>query len=164
MPFDAAPRLSPAQRDAARGKLATMRREALAAVLARYTRDALGDGRIPTKLAYEALFRAAMRSALCLQGWRWWQADEAAAATVAACLNLLQASRPSWADGQPDALGYSGVVIERTRCANCGAPIPEERKKFCSDRCAIIFNNRLHRLQAADAAVAYDMAARQAGL
>lgn len=79
MPFDARPRLTRAARDAARGRLGKMRAEAVAAVLARLTREAVAEGRVASPFAYEAPFRALVRSQLVLQGWRWQPADDAAA-------------------------------------------------------------------------------------
>ena len=161
MPFDLRqPRLTRAERDAARNRLAKMRGEEMAAALARITRDALEDGRVPSPFAYEALFRAVLRSVLVLQGWRWTPADAAAAAVVRISLELLRVERPSWAEGQPDWAISSGDLIERTRCANCHKPLLEGRPKFCSTPCRNAYHLRLLRMREADEHKAARMAAR----
>ena len=134
MPFDLRqPRLTRAERDAARNRLAKMRGEALAAMLARWTREALEDGRAPSPFAYEAMFRAALRSVLVLQGWRWHPADAAALAVVSVALELLQAERPSWAEGQEAWTGT--LVIRDTHCRQCGVPLMPRQVHFCSGTC-----------------------------
>jgi len=143
-------RLTPTQRDASRGLLARMRREDLAARLARWTREALADGRIVTPLNREALYRRIIRSTLCLQGWRWNAADASAMAVVQISLELVQARRPPWNEGQPEYVIAAGTLIERTRCANCHGKLPEGRPKFCSAHCRNAYNLRLMRRRQAD--------------
>ena len=151
MPFDMGPRLTPAERDRARGRLGKMRAEALAAVLAQLTRQALEAGRAPSPFVYEGPFRASIRAALTLQGWRWAPADDAAVLVVTIALELLQAERPSWEQGQPDHVTHGGALIARTRCIRCHAPLPEGHFKFCSPTCGQVYNNRLKGWARADA-------------
>ena len=150
MPFDARRKLTRAERDAARGKLARMRGEAIARLLAGLTRDALASGQILTPLNREAVHRHTLRRVLILEGWRWRLADEAAAEVVRVSLEILRAKRPTWAEGQPDYVINPGLLIERTRCAECGKKLPPERPKFCSDGCANAFRLRQMRRMQAD--------------
>jgi hypothetical protein len=144
------PKHTRAAKDAARGKLAKMRGEDIAEFLAGLTSEALAAGRIPSKFAYEALFRASLRSALCLQGWGWADADQAAAGVVQASLRKLKAERPSWNEGQPEWTIEGGTLIERTRCIRCHNPLPEGHFKFCSALCKGGHHARLHWLRQAN--------------
>lgn len=150
MPFDARRKLTRAERDAARGRLAKMRGEEIARLLAGMTRAALASGRIVTPLNREAVHRHVLRRVLILQGWRWRLADEAAARVVEVSLEILQAKRPTWNQGQPEYVINPGLLIERTRCAECGKRLPPERPKFCSDGCANAFRLRQMRRMQAD--------------
>ncbi len=151
MPFDLGQpmRLTPAQRDAARGRLAKMRLEALARMLAGLTREAMAANEIVTPLNREGVYRRPLRTAFCLQGWPWQAADAAAARVVEVTFEILQTKRPSWPEGQRDWTISRGDLIERTRCANCRKPLPEERPKFCCHHCARAYNARLNRLREA---------------
>jgi len=162
MPFDARHlgKLTGKAADAARGRLAKMRREELTGRLCRITRQALEEGRIATPLAYEGVFRQTIRACLCLEGWRWQAADEAACNTVSVALSTLQAKRPSWNEGQREYTIERGTLIERTRCANCGKKLEGEQAKFCSRACAQAYNARLNRLREANESWAAKMAAR----
>lgn len=83
---------------------------------------------------YEGAARAAIRSALCLQGYSWARSDHEAAALVAEALQMMGAERPSWAEGQPEYL------IPPDHCRGCAGPLDEEQKAsripFCSIECA----------------------------
>ena len=149
MPFDMGPRLTPAERDRARGRLGRMRAEALAAVLAQLTRQALEAGRAPSPFVYEGPFRASIRAALTLQGWRWAPADDAAVLVVTIALELLQAERPSWEQGQRNYA--TGDQIARTRCANCGARLEGLQTRFCSAQCSFRYLQRASYWRHADA-------------
>ncbi|MCC5984533.1 MAG: DUF2116 family Zn-ribbon domain-containing protein [Rhodobacteraceae bacterium] len=153
-------RLTRREQDALRGKLARMRSDELTGHLCRITREALADGRIITPLALEGLFRQVIRSSLCLQGWRWQDADRAAMAVVGVVLSILQAKRPSWNEGQREWTIERGTLIERTRCANCGKKLEGDQKKFCSVNCASAYNQRLNRLRAANEAFVAKMVTR----
>lgn len=140
MAFDFAPRLTPEERDRARGKLGKMRAEALAAILAHLTRQAVEAGPAASPFRYEAEFRAMIRAGLVLQGWRWTPADDAAVLVVTISLEILQAKRPSWEEGQRNYA--TGDQIARTRCANCHAPLEPHQLVYCSKRCAVAAANR----------------------
>lgn len=94
----------------------------------------------PTNFAFEGACRAGIRASLCLQGWGWTDADEAALAVVGRALNRIGAERPTWDQGQPEYAVLSG--LERTRCARCGDKIEEDRstrglpRKYCSKLCS----------------------------
>ena len=94
----------------------------------------------PTKFEFEAACRHGIRKHLILRGWRWADADNAAAQVVAKALHRIGAERPSWADGQPESA--ANYELDRLFCAHhgCGKMIPEERRatgraKYCSDLC-----------------------------
>lgn len=162
MPFDARTRTKPTRRelDAKRGKLAKDRAQHITGHLCALTRDALASGRILTPLAYEALFRRVIRSELCLQGWRWQAADDAARAVVSVVLFALQAKRPSWNEGQREHTIEGGALIERILCARCHKRLPDDRPKFCSDLCKSSYNSQLLRLREANENQMAKMASR----
>jgi hypothetical protein len=163
MAFDMAslaPKLTRRERDATRHKLAKERANHIVGHLCALTRLALSEGRILTPLAYEALFRQVIRSELCLQGWKWHPADQIACDLVGVVLSILQAKRPSWNEGQPEWTIERGTLIERTRCANCGNPLPEGRPKFCCDGCKRVYNMRLLRLREASEEQMRNLASR----
>jgi hypothetical protein len=95
----------------------------------------------------EGPLRAGFRSRLCLQGWRWEEADNAADAVVKTALRELGCSaRPTWEMGQRGFAHPGESFIERTRCVHCTAQIPDDRTGgskgraaviYCSDRCAV---------------------------
>lgn len=91
----------------------------------------------PTPFAGEGPCRAGIRSSLCLQGWRWPDADAIAAEIVMAALNVVGAKRPSWWEGQPEYTQPGALPIEREYCGRfgCHNRVPPERRKFCSDYC-----------------------------
>lgn len=95
----------------------------------------------PTHFAFEASCRHGIRSSLCLQGWGWQEADATAADIVATALNRIGARRPTWQQGQPGWTEEGVLRHERTHCARCRTPIPEERNsggtpaKYCSMVC-----------------------------
>lgn len=89
----------------------------------------------PTPFAAEGPCRAGIRSALCLQGWRWPDADAAAAEIVAAALHIVGAKRPTWYQGQPEWTQPGALPVLRDRCKRCRGPIPEGRRMFCCFEC-----------------------------
>jgi hypothetical protein len=139
-------------------RLNQTRRSNLVDMLAKTTRAAFTEGRIPTLLSYEAVHRNTIRSVLCLRGWTWVAADTAAQDVVRAVLLRLVAQRPSWNEGQPEWTVEGGTLIERTRCARCHKPLPEDRPKFCSDLCKSGHHMNLSRLREASEAQAATMA------
>lgn len=94
---------------------------------------------------FEAACRYGLRAHLCMEGWRWRDADQAAADVVEEGLRRIRATRPRWAEGQIDFA--METPVDRTHCVHCARPIPEERKlngemygrsvKFCSDSCSV---------------------------
>lgn len=115
-------------------KLARHRREAIVEKLVVMMRAAE-----PTPFAVEAPARVGVRSALCLQGWRWAHADVAAAEVVASALNRVGAVRPTWEQGQPEHTQQAVLPILRERCSRCGKKMPEDAhglEKYCGPVCA----------------------------
>ena len=90
------------------------------------------DGTIPSKLCYEGVFIAELRASLCLTGWDWPMADQAARNVVAEALRLARAVRPSWAEGQHAA---TGLLVKEAQCRQCGVGLRERQVSFCSSMC-----------------------------
>ena len=84
----------------------------------------------------EAYIRTGLRSALCLKGHAWPDADAEAKSIVSTALTYLGYSRPPWIEGQPE------FVIARENCLTCGLALPEalavggRESQFCSVSCA----------------------------
>lgn len=154
----AAPRKPAALRDAARGRLSRPRAEALSQRFARFMLAEWRAGRTCTIFGHEGALGHALRALLCLQGWRWRPADDAAKAVVAEALRRANARRPSWAEGQREV---EERFIARTRCTICHRPLPEGHRMYCSDTCGAVAHARQNRLRRADAARSYEIAAGQ---
>lgn len=101
----------------------------------------------PTKFAHESACRHGLRGALCLEGYRWHDADAAASSILSEALHRIGAVRPPWWEGQRE---YSDTDTSRGFCAysRCGKPIPIDRgvghwnpTKFCSDECGTYAKN-----------------------
>ena len=122
--------------DARRGKLGKDRTKSLVDGLAALVRAEFEAGNIGTKLGLEGPFRHALRSDLCLQGWRWPDANEAARQLMDMVQSRVGAMRPSWKEGQQEWTVEAGTLIERTLCARCRKPLPEDAHKFCGEICA----------------------------
>lgn len=135
--------------DAVRRRLSKDRAEMIVGNLCALTRAALEDGRLLTALGCEGLYRRVIRTELVLQGWPWADADKTARDVVNVVFAILQVKRPSWYEGQPEWTIERGTLIERTRCANCGNPLPDERPKFCCDGCRKVHALRMFRLRSA---------------
>jgi hypothetical protein len=100
------------------------------ALLAASIASTLATGR-PTYFAFEGACRHGLRAGLCLDGWRWPQADATAEGIVAAALQRIGASRPTWEQGQPEY-----TEPHASRCLRCRRVITEDdRRKYCSDLC-----------------------------
>jgi len=113
----------------------------------------LGDfqeGIAASLFAYEGVFIAEMRSSLCLLGWPWSIADQAARDLVAEALRRINAERPSWNEGQREWTIQAGTLIARTRCVTCHKRLTGEQVKFCSKLCANRWHKRLDTLRAAN--------------
>ena len=90
----------------------------------------------PTHFAFEASCRHGLRSALCLEGWAWVDADKTAAEIVSAALMIIGARRPTWQQGQPEWTQQGAVAEVRDTCKRCARELPEGHKKWCSMQCA----------------------------
>ncbi|QDY69812.1 hypothetical protein [Qingshengfaniella alkalisoli] len=151
-------RLERRQRDALRGRLGRQRYDHLINKLAAFMRREWQEDRVPTLLAHEGNLRHSVRSALCLQGWKWESADEIARDLVQAALDRVGAKRPTWLQGQRE---FEERFINRTRCKICHFQLPEGRRVFCSSECGSVFDARLHRVRYADEGRAYELIARE---
>lgn len=139
------------ERDARRGRLGEGRYNGLVKELARVIRLAFEAGATGSLWGLEGPLRAGIRSDLCLQGWTWETADLVTRDVLADAFRLAGARmRPTWNEGQPEWVIHEGLLIERTRCANCHKPLPEGHHKFCSDLCAASSRNRIYWLKQAD--------------
>ena len=125
-------KLERARRDALKGRIGRTRHETLVRELVAVHRLCRNGGVIVVWFALEGTLRHAIRSDLCLQGWRWSEADLAAKDILEAVYRRLRAERPPWIEGQPEHVALPGLQIERTRCAKCRAKLPEGHSKFCS--------------------------------
>ncbi|SDD71836.1 hypothetical protein [Rhodospira trueperi] len=89
---------------------------------------------------HEGACRHGIRAGLCLDGWPWPRADAEAVHVVSEALAANGATRPTWADGQPE---WIDELTERTRCAWCGNGMPPASeahrngvpRKYCSALC-----------------------------
>lgn len=110
----------------------------------------------PTRFAFEAVCRHAIRSRLCLLGWTWANADLTAARIVRAALIRTGARWPTWKEGQPEFTQDGHSPIERTLCIQCSKPLPEGHTKFCGQICAWRHHHRLAHLRSLEDGAAYD--------
>jgi hypothetical protein len=126
----------------------------------------LASGR-PTYFAYEAACRYGIRSSLCLDGYRWPDADATADDVVASALRQIGARRPRWDEGQPE---FTATGTER--CVHCRRAMPDgvgdghDPRKFCSGLCRKAWHNSRyaedHRAEAKAATQAWRDARRAA--
>jgi hypothetical protein len=140
-------------RDAMKGTLGKDRHGGLVDHLARIVRAEFEAGNIGSKLGLEGPMGHAVRGNLCLQGWRWHDANTAAHNLMTLVQLRIGATRPSWNEGQPEWTIEAGTLIERTDCANCRKPLPEESTKFCSYLCAQAHHGRLKSARASSEAM-----------
>ena len=111
-----------------------------------------------SKFEFEASCRHGLRTALCLKGWSWAEADDTAAAIVGAALRFIGAVRPTWYEGQPEwTQNGSGALIARTRCVRCRHRLEETQTKFCSTLCANAHHMALSSIWEAKGVRAYDI-------
>lgn len=148
------------ERDAIRGRLGRDRFDSILADIVAVIRLAFAAGATPTLFGLEGPLRAALRADLCLQGWRWHDADFCARYLLEEAFRTVRAERPSWNEGQVEWTISSGDLIERTRCAECHKPLLEGRPKFCSAGCNRVFHLRLLRRRQAQEEAALDLAIR----
>jgi hypothetical protein len=98
---------------------------------------------VPTYFQHEGSIRHGIRSSLCLEGWRWAAADAHAAHILTHAFLDIGAKRPTWEQGQGDHCRTD--ADGRTFCAreDCRAQITREGiRRYCSERCRLIANNR----------------------
>jgi hypothetical protein len=148
------------EREVARGRLGRQRFDNFAGELAAVIRLAFAAGATGSLFGLEGPLRHGIRSDLCLQGWRWRDADDMARDLLEEAFRRVRAVRPSWNEGQPEWNVEAGTLIERTRCARCHKPLPEGRPKFCSAICRHTFHSRLTKLREVDEDTAVQMAIR----
>lgn len=105
----------------------------------------------PTRFALEGSCRHGLRAGLCLDGWKWQEADEAAAEIVTTALKQIGAQRPTWAEGQPE---WQEPLTERLYCARCKKRLPPPSedhnngipRKYCSRLCLTAASHHRARL------------------
>lgn len=136
-------RLARRKRDALRGRFGRDRFELLVRRLVRLHRLLIEVSEPVCPFGLEGALRASLRADLCLEGWRWSEADQAARELLSEVYRRLRAERPSWAEGQPEWVQHRGTLIERTRCVKCHTKLPEGHSKFCSRLCATTYHDRL---------------------
>lgn len=147
-------------KEARRGRLGPARFDAFVSELAGVMRLAFDAGTTGSLFGLEGALRHAIRSELCLYGWRWHDADAMARDLMDGAFWAVRARRPTWNEGQPEWTVEAGTLIERTRCARCGAPLPEGHHKFCSSLCARAHQNYRYRINRTSEAAAVAMATR----
>ena len=143
-------KLERAERDARRGRLGPGRYGRLVQEIAGAIRLAFEAGATATLFGLEGPLRHSIRADLCLQGWRWEDADLMAREMLSDAFRAVNAQRPSWDEGQPEWIIHAGTLIERTLCVRCHKPLPEGHFKFCSSLCARSHRDRLNRRREAE--------------
>lgn len=123
------------------------RKNTIAGDIASVIRLAFQAGEIATLFGLEGPLRASLRADLCLRGWKWSDADQAARDIIASAHRIAGAERPDWYEGQPEYTIREGVLIERSRCIKCHKPLPEENHKFCSRLCGDAHRHRVTELR-----------------
>lgn len=140
--------------DARRGKLGRSRLGGLVDGLAAMVRAEFEAGHIGSLFGLEGPLRHALRGDLCLQGWRWHEANTAASDLMGLVLFRVGATRPCWNEGQPEWTIEAGTLIERTFCAHCRKPLPEGSAKFCSYLCGQAHHSKIKIMKASSEALA----------
>lgn len=89
----------------------------------------------PTLFRFESACRRGLRSAMCLKGQGWHEADDKAGRIVVLALHRIGAShRPTWNAGQREAAAAYGG-IEWRWCTTCGGTLEDRSRPWCSDEC-----------------------------
>lgn len=141
-------------------KFTRRRQNTIASEIAGVIRLAFASGEIASLWGLEGTLRASLRADLCLRGWSWSVADQAARDIVAGAHRLIGAERPDWYEGQPEWTIEAGTLIERTRCVRCHKPLPEGHYKYCSGLCSAAHHMRQSRIRHAEGERAAEMAVR----
>lgn len=145
------------ERDAWRARLGRGRYADLVKEIAGVIQLSFEAGAISTLFGLEGPIRHGIRSDLCLQRWRWTDADRMAREIMDDALQSLKAERPDWNEGQLEWTIEAGTLIERTRCIRCHTPLPEGHFKFCGGLCSASHSMFLSRLKRANEDVAVHM-------
>ncbi len=148
-------------RDARRGRLGGQRFGLLVMELTAVSRMAFEAGAVGSVFGLEGPMRHAVRADLCLQGWRWREADILARDAMDEALRKLNAERPTWKEGQLEWTVEAGTLIERTRCVRCHKPLPEGHHKFCGSLCRAVSHQKAYRLRQAQSDMAIKLAIRR---
>jgi predicted Zn-ribbon and HTH transcriptional regulator len=104
----------------------------MAKTMACIMRREFDNRRVGSLFYFEGVFIAELRSSLCLTGWAWPMADQAARNVVAEALRLARAERPGWAEGQHAA---TGLLVKDAVCRHCGVGLRARQVHFCSRKC-----------------------------
>lgn len=145
------------EREGHRDRLGRARYQALVKDLVAVIRLAFEAGATGSLLGLEGPLRHAIRSDLCLQGWRWQDADRMAREILIDAFHAVHAKRPSWNEGQREWTIPANTLIERTRCVHCHKPLPEGHHKFCGHICAVAAGKRRERIDRLTDETAIDM-------
>lgn len=148
------------ERDAQRGRLGAGVYKRLVDDLADTILLAYQAGATASLWGMEGPLRHGIRADLCLQGWRWNEADTMAAEVLAEAFRVAGAVRPAWEEGQRDWTNENQMMTERTRCIRCHGPLPEGHHKFCGSLCGDAYRHHINRLKDANEEVAHQMAVR----
>lgn len=143
--------------DARRGRLGAGRYNHLVQRLAHVIRQAFDAGAIGSPWGFEGPLRAGIRADLCLQGWRWPDADAAAFDLLGDAFRIVCPNRPGWDEGQPEWAIHAGLLIERTICVRCKRPLPEGHFKFCGALCRSAHSKAIAAIKEAQEGEAYDL-------
>lgn len=138
------------ERDARRGRLGPGRFDGLVKELAGAIRLAFEAGITASLFGLEGPLRAEIRADLCRQKWRWQDADDMARELLDNAFRVVRANRPSWNEGQLEWTIHAGTLIERSSCARCHKPLPEGRRRFCSDLCGNNHHSHIANLKEMD--------------
>lgn len=149
------------QRDAQRRRFGSGRYQQMVKDLAAVSLLAFEARAVATLFGLEGVLRHCVRSELCLQGWRWTDANALARLALEDAFAVVGAIRPTWYEGQLEWTVAAGTLIERTRCVKCHAPLPEGHHKFCSENCAATFYQGVHRIKHAQEGRAIRLAIRR---
>lgn len=123
-----------------RGRYADLVKE-----IAELIRHSFEAGDISSPFGLEGALWHSIRGDLCLQGWRWLDADRMAREMLSDAFSALKVERPDWKEGQLEWTIEAGTLIERTRCMRCHVPLPEGHYKFCSNLCGTNHSRTLSR-------------------
>lgn len=126
----------------ARGSNKVRSAQRMAKVMAVVMRREFDNKRVGSLFYFEGVFIAELRSSLCLTGWPWAVADQAARDVVNEALRQARAVRPTWAEGQHAA---TGLLVRDAWCRNCGIPLRERQVHYCSSNCASAWWKRFNR-------------------